>query len=202
MLLIALLACRNKGVPEDTGPFLLDVDEDGFFEDVDCDDRDATVNPDATEACNGIDDNCDGSVDEGVLTTWFSDADGDTFGDASVPIEACERPPASSADDTDCDDGNSEVYPDAGERCNDVDDDCDGDIDEEVQTTWYADEDGDLHGDATASIDDCDPPEGYASIGDDCDDTDATSFPGASEVCDGADNNCDGDTDEDLLVTF
>ena len=74
----------------------------------DCDDTNAAVNPGATEICNGIDDNCDGEIDEGF------DADGDGY-------TTCGG---------DCDDGDPAVNPGAMEICNDIDDNCDGNIDE------------------------------------------------------------------------
>ena len=201
MLLLTLLACRNKDLPEDTGAFL-DRDGDGVAFNEDCDDNDATVFPGADEACDGQDQDCDELVDEGVTATWYADADGDNYGDPEVMTEACEQPASTTADNTDCDDTNSEVFPDAGERCDEVDNDCDGAVDEDVLTTWYADTDGDFHGDPNETLDTCDPPDGYVGVDDDCDDTDPTSFTGANEVCDGADNNCDGEVDEDLLITF
>jgi hypothetical protein len=60
----------------------VDGDSDGFTEDVDCDDSDLSVYPGAAEVCDGVDNNCNGAVDEGLLDTWYLDADGDGFGDA------------------------------------------------------------------------------------------------------------------------
>ena len=65
-----------------------DADEDGYTSDEDCDDSDGTIHPDATETCNGIDDNCDGAVDEAVTVAGFIDADGDGVG--STPTTGCE----------------------------------------------------------------------------------------------------------------
>ncbi|HNW00356.1 MAG TPA: putative metal-binding motif-containing protein, partial [Chitinophagales bacterium] len=53
-----------------------DIDNDGYTSDVDCDDNNADINPGASETCNGIDDNCSGTADEGVTTTYYADADG------------------------------------------------------------------------------------------------------------------------------
>jgi hypothetical protein len=106
-------------------------------DDTDCDVPDADVNPDAVEVCNEIDDDCDGSIDEGSANpeTFYEDADGDGFGDADSTIEDCSLPSGYVEDDTDCDDDNSGINPDAAEACNGEDDDCDGDIDNGVLGT-------------------------------------------------------------------
>ena len=102
----------------------------------DCDDSNAAVNPAATEICNAIDDDCDGSVDEGlVFTTYYADADSDGFGDALITTASCAGTPAGYvADNTDCDDTQSTVYPGATEICDGLDNDCDGDFDEGTVT--------------------------------------------------------------------
>ena len=66
------------------------MDGDGYEGDNDCDDNNASINIDAIEVCDGIDNNCDGQVDEGVLSTFFADADGDGFGDVDTVQEACD----------------------------------------------------------------------------------------------------------------
>jgi hypothetical protein len=73
--------------------------------DGDCDDTDGNVYPGATEVCNGVDDNCDGNVDEGVLQTFYLDSDGDTYGDAGTSTQACSAPSGYVSNDGDCDDG-------------------------------------------------------------------------------------------------
>ncbi|MBK8343493.1 MAG: putative metal-binding motif-containing protein [Bacteroidetes bacterium] len=72
----------------------------------DCNDGDASVNPAGTEVCNGIDDNCDGNIDEGVQSTFYADADGDGYGDAGSTTMACEAPEGYTADATDCNDAD------------------------------------------------------------------------------------------------
>ena len=172
------------------------------MEDGDCDDDDVDVFPGATEVCNGVDDNCDDVVDEGVTTTFYADTDGDDFGDALSSTEDCSAPSGYVTDNTDCDDGDREINPDATEVCDDVDNNCDSAIDEGVTTTFYADTDGDSYGDALSSTDDCSAPSGYVSDNTDCDDTNGSVNPAASELCDGLDNDCDASTTEDGLASF
>jgi hypothetical protein len=78
---------------------------DGYAADsTDCDDTRGDVHPGATEVCDGVDDNCNGSVDEGVTTIFYEDADGDGFGNPDKTTEACAAPDGYVADGTDCDD--------------------------------------------------------------------------------------------------
>ncbi len=167
----------------------------------DCDDANNNINPAAAEICNGIDDNCNGSTDEGCGSyTYFADTDADGYGDPSVSIVSPNPVPPTGyvADNSDCDDGNPVVYPTAPELCNNIDDNCNGLTDDGLTfSTWYADADGDGYGDATLSQSTCSgPPSGYVTDNTDCNDTNANIYPGAAEICNGADDNCDGVTDE------
>lgn len=87
-------------------------------------------------------------------------------------------------EEDDCDDDDASVFPGATETCDDIDQDCDGDIDDGAidATAWYADEDGDGHGTTTATATACDPPAGTVASSDDCDDANAAAYPGAAEV--------------------
>jgi len=181
---------------------LADGDGDGYASDLDCNDADPAVNPGATEVCNGVDDNCDGNIDEGVQTTFYADADGDGFGDVASTTLACEVPTGYVTDATDCNDANALVYPGATEVCNGVDDNCDGNIDEGVQTTFYADADGDGFGDAASTTLACEVPAGYVTDATDCNDANGLVYPGAIEVCNGVDDNCDGNIDEGIDLSI
>ena len=200
--------CDNSGpIKDDTGPEVtVDGDGDGFTTDEDCNDADPTVHPGADEACDGVDNDCDGETDEGTDNTYYGDVDGDGFGDADTTIGACEPPSGYVENDQDCDDTDAEIHPDADEICNDLDDDCDGLIDDEDDSlvlestpTWYVDDDGDGYGVDAATVQACEAPSGYVATDDDCDDGNATVFPGADEYCNGLDDDCDGDVDEDTL---
>ncbi|MCK6503782.1 hypothetical protein L6R53_10350 [Myxococcota bacterium] len=168
--------------------------------DDDCNDGDDTVHPGADELCNDVDDDCDGGVDEGAIdpNTWYDDDDGDSYGDPADSTTACDRPSGHVSNDDDCDDGAPTVHPGATEVCNDLDDDCDGAVDEGAadRGTWYRDDDGDSYGDPAESTLSCDLPSGYVSNDDDCDDGRSSVHPGATEVCNDLDDDCDGSVDE------
>ncbi len=191
-----------------------DQDGDGWAACLECDDADAAVRPDATEVCNGIDDNCDGSVDDAdaaldlsTRTTWYTDADGDGHGDAASSTEACAAPSGTSALDDDCNDSDAGVSPSAAEACDasDVDEDCDSLADDadlegaSGKTLVWPDADSDGYGDSSNSgTSYCDPPSGTVTDHTDCDDGNSSRNPGLPEVCDAVDldEDCDSLADD------
>jgi N-acetylneuraminic acid mutarotase len=165
----------------------------------DCDDANAAIFPGATEICNRVDDNCSGTVDEGLSV----DNDGDGF--------SCSG---------DCDDFAPAVHPGAAEICDQRDDDCDGflppderDNDGDHFATCQGDCRDDLPGlhpgapEGCDGIDtDCDGSipafemdadgDGFRGCTGDCDDGNPARRPGAAELCNYTDDDCDGTVDE------
>jgi hypothetical protein len=137
-----------------------------------------------------MDNDCDGEVDEGFVA-WYADQDGDTYGDASDEVFAVEQPDGYVSNSSDCSDSDPNSYPGADELYDQMDNDCDGEVDEGF-VAWYADQDSDTYGDASNELFATEQPEGYVSNSFDCDDSDAAINPDAEEVIgDGIDNNCD-----------
>src|SRR5207249_7850546 len=139
---------------------------------------------------DGVDNNCDGQVDEGVKSTFYQDSDKDGFGNPKAPTQACSAPAGYIVDNTDCDDTKASVHPGATETCNGIDDNCNGTIDEGVKSTFYRDADGDGYGNAASTTQACSAPAGYVANSTDCNDASAAIHPGATEICNGVDDNC------------
>ncbi len=172
-------------------PDPVDADSDGFSPDdedpllVDCNDNDATINPSQADVCDGVDNDCDGAIDEGL------DEDGDGYFEISEAL---------CPDGNDCDDTDATVNPAAEEVCDSVDHDCDTDPTNGLTTTpYYPDGDGDGYG-AGESEPNCDAvaPEGYADNDEDCADNDALVNPDATEICNAVDDDCDGEIDAEF----
>ena len=137
------------------------------------------------------------------MGTWYLDGDEDGFG--AEAVEACIQPEGSVDDNSDCDDNDSDTFPGANEICNGEDDNCDGEVDEATAVdaeTWYPDLDGDGYGDSSAGEPACEAPSGFIADGTDCDDSLAEVNPGAAEICNGLDDDCNHETPEAGMAHF
>lgn len=183
----------------------VDDDEDGATTATDCNDSDPAVYPGAAELCDGVDQDCDQVADEDVVSTWYYDADGDGSGDPELSFSSCTAPIGYVATGGDCDDTNPAIFQNAPDICDGIDNDCDEAIDEDL-FTYYQDTDQDEHGNPAVTSQFCSNEAafeaGYAPVGDDCNDLNAIIYPGALELCDDLDNDCDSAIDEDNLQPF
>ncbi len=175
----------------------------------DCNDNSLAVNPGATESCNTVDDNCDGStdpIDSAGCSAFYYDGDSDGYGSTAFDSK-CQCGPNyltkyKVQTGGDCNDGVVTINPAATEKCGDtIDNDCDGETDEDGAqncTTYYADSDGDGYGAGTGKCK-CAAAAPYTvTVAGDCADSDFFRNPGVGEVCgDSLDNDCDGKTDEE-----
>ena len=173
----------------------------------DCDDLDALAHPGALETCNGVDDDCDGTVDEAGANgceKLYADKDGDGWGITTDSKCLCGPEGTYSAPaDGDCADADAEIYPGHTESCDGKDNNCNGQVDEGVKSTFYIDNDSDGFGASYNSKEACEAPAGYVSGGGDCNDFNGEISPAAPEACDDIDNNCNGQKDEGLpLLTI
>ncbi len=182
----------------------IDPDLDGYgfgsrCAGLDCDESNDEVNTGAVEVCDGIDNDCDGQIDEGVRGLYFRDEDQDDFG-VGEAVSLCldELTESWATVSGDCDDGSASINPGAGEVCDGRDNNCDDQIDEGVTVTGYRDADRDSWGDERDPVEGC--PGGFPADvvlrSGDCAPGDPSIFPGAVEVCDGLNNDCDTEVDE------
>lgn len=181
MHFLILIGCAIISKPEFDAR--QDFDGDGFvgtqYGGDDCDDAEGTVNPGAAELCDGVDNDCDGVVDNDDAMdagTWYADADGDGYGGGA--LTACQRPNGYVPNGDDCNDDNAAVNPG-------------------VTDEWYDGEDSDCGGNSDLDKDgDGFDSNGYG--GTDCNDEDSAINPGATEVWyDTVDQDCNGESDFD-----
>jgi len=195
---------EGDGLGDECDP---DDDNDGTADLSDCKPLDGTVFPGAVESCNGKDDNCDGLTDpknSAGCSQFFIDVDEDSFGYSGLKECVCGdegTEPFTAIAGGDCNDNDPEVNPLSEEICNFKDDNCDGDVDNEGATGCalrYLDHDQDDYGLFADKKCVCYAKGDYtATEAGDCDDNDAAVHPGASEFCNGKDDNCDYSTDEE-----
>ena len=163
---------------------------------LDCDDSDDSISPAAVEVCDAADadEDCSGAADDADSgrvkgrTRWYPDLDVDGFGDPAASVELCERPKGFLALGADCNDLDATVQPGAEELCDGQINDCD-------RAQLPVDE-SDVDGDGWARcVVDAGGWDGHWTVegGEDCDDDDASVYPGATETdADGVDSDCDG----------
>ena len=151
----------------------------------DCDDGDDDNHLGAEEVCDEEDNNCNGEVDENPIDaiTYYIDSDGDGFGDPIISMMACSLPEGYVANEDDCNDdldnGGSSISPTAEEECDELDNNCNGLIDDDDnqvvnQIQWFLDHDEDGDGDANFTLFKCIQPENYVDNSDDCNDLNDT----------------------------
>jgi predicted outer membrane repeat protein len=148
-------------------------------------DKDGLV---GAEDCNDSDPNVGGPL------AWYTDSDSDGYGDIDSEVFACSAPAGTLSEGGDCDDDSLFIHPGATEICDDLDNDCDGVIDQDATDAidWYADLDEDTYGDVENTSTSCTQPDGHVEDSTDCDDADPLIYPGAEETYyDGIDGNCD-----------
>ena len=167
----------------------------------DCDDGEPTINPEAPEVCDGVDNDCNEGADESSAidaTLWYYDGDNDGYGVPGTTMTACQEPSHYAPTDDDCDDTLFASHPGATEICDDEDNDCDLATDEDTTVVdWYRDFDGDTYGDPADKVSDCEPVKGYVLNKDDCNDANSAISPDGSEVCNTEDDDCNGSIDDD-----
>lgn len=181
-------------------PYFVDSDQDGVGSEVQAFLCEATA-PLGYSTISGDCDDSDNHITSNI--SYFVDADRDGYGtDEMVRLCAVTAPSGYSSQSGDCNDGDANIHPGMTEICgNEIDDNCDGNVDENCATyTWYQDADGDGYGNSSASIVTFSPvpPTGYVAQAGDCNDNNENINPAATELCNGIDDNCDGQVDNGI----
>ncbi len=166
---------------------------------LDCNDDNSLINPLILEICNIIDDDCDGIIDDSLdFINYFVDIDSDGFGDfATSPVLSCSTIIGYVLNNDDCNDSNFLISPEAIENCNNLDDNCNDLVDDGLAfNTYYQDLDGDEFGNQFIDSSSCTLLEYFVIDSTDCDDTNPSVFPGATEITNSIDDNCNDLVDE------
>jgi Putative metal-binding motif/Secretion system C-terminal sorting domain len=159
-----------------------------------------------TEICNGLDEDCDGVADDGLtFLNYYVDTDGDTYG-AGTATNACAAIAGSVTNNFDCAPTNAAAFPGANEVCNGLDENCNSQADEGLTTLeYYPDTDSDGYGFAGpmfgSSVYSCAPVPGHVTNNLDCNNSNSSIHPNATEVCNGIDDDCDNTPDEGIAIT-
>ena len=151
---------------------------------------------DGTKDCQDTDCSSDAVCDTCTKITYYKDADLDGYGNLTNTVQKCAAPSGYVTNSNDCNDYNSAIRPGAAETCDGIDNNCNGVPDEGAKLTFYKDFDADTYGNLTNTVQACTAPQGYVANTNDCDDYDLATNPSKTEICDGKDNNCNGETDE------
>ncbi len=138
-----------------------------------------------------------------IPKSFYLDEDSDGYGNSNVSANACSAPIGFVSNNMDCNDGNSSIHPGAIEICNSIDDDCDNFSDNGlIENIYYADADYDSYGNVNEITTTCQtiPPLGFVVNSSDCNDFNSLVHPGASDICNGVDDNCDNIIDENAIT--
>jgi hypothetical protein len=161
----------------------------------DCNDNDPNINPGKAEICDGKDNNCNNQIDEGVLLVFYKDSDKDGYTDGTTKV-SCSKPSdeyVSSATSGDCNDNDPNMNPGKTEICDNKDNNCNGQIDEGFNVGQSC----------SVGVGECARTGQYVCKADGTG-TECNATPGkpTAEICDGKDNNCNGQIDEGNVCGF